>query len=441
MKALMDTILKRGLGLALCGALLGTGAFATTGTNVPNITYSVSISSPTDGETYEKDSGQTGSASAEKDEDGTITDITSDISWSGDVSGSGGTSSDFTTSSGSKSLTASAETASDSVSVHIAEMNTFRAIDSNTVGSAGTRKADSGETLVMVYSNSDRSVDLRFAYTTSSSSGSDYPKWSGNWLQSPSDGDMAASFKSGITDAETVTLTYANGSTSTVSIKVIDYAKTSVKLSTNEGWGKTIKEKSETVIKSLFGDDSGITGNGEVKFETKYVDFYGDGSKGGHFIKIEGTFSVSAGAAEAKSPDFPTPLPGVFWYWKVGTNGLTFNLAGSGTLDESLQSPGVISAQGSLNTTFSITGGVTAGKVVSINVAGQVKIDKSATVSFSGGKIEGSGSVGIDSPQVTVTADLDLGLVEISRELGRYKFNVAAKQDFGPATIYQFPQQ
>jgi hypothetical protein len=129
MKALMDTILKRGLGLALCGALLGTGAFATTGTNVPNITYSVSISSPTDGETYEKDSGQTGSASAEKDEDGTITDITSDISWSGDVSGSGGTSSDFTTSSGSKSLTASAETASDSVSVHIAEMNTFRAID------------------------------------------------------------------------------------------------------------------------------------------------------------------------------------------------------------------------------------------------------------------------------------------------------------------------
>ena len=36
------------------------------------------------------------------------------------------------------------------------------------------------------------------------------------------------------------------------------------------------------------------------KFETKYVDFYGDGSKGGHFIKIEGTFSVSAGAAEAK---------------------------------------------------------------------------------------------------------------------------------------------
>jgi len=407
----MDTILKRGLGLALCGALLGTGAFATTGTNVPNITYSVSISSPTDGETYEKDSGQTGSASAEKDEDGTITDITSDISWSGDVSGSGGTSSDFTTSSGSKSLTASAETASDSVSVHIAEMNTFRAIDSNTVGSAGTRKADSGETLVMVYSNSDRSADLRFAYTTSSSSGSDYPKWSGNGLQSPSDGDMAASFKSGITDAETVTLTYANGSTSTVSIKVIDYAKTSVKLSTNEGWGKTIKEKSETVIKSLFGDDSGITGNGEVKFETKYVDFYGDGSKGGHFIKIEGTFSVSAGAAEAKSPDFPTPLPGV------------------------------ISAQGSLNTTFSITGGVTAGKVVSINVAGQVKIDKSATVSFSGGKIEGSGSVGIDSPQVTVTADLDLGLVEISRELGRYKFNVAAKQDFGPATIYQFPQQ
>ena len=281
----------------------------------------------------------------------------------------------------------------------------------NTVGSAGTRKADSGETLVMVYSNSDRSADLRFAYTTSSSSGSDYPKWSGNGLQSPSDGDMAASFKSGITDAETVTLTYANGSTSTVSIKVIDYAKTSVKLSTNEGWGKTIKEKSETVIKSLFGDDSGITGNGEVKFETKYVDFYGDGSKGGHFIKIEGTFSVSAGAAEAKSPDFPTPLPGV------------------------------ISAQGSLNTTFSITGGVTAGKVVSINVAGQVKIDKSATVSFSGGKIEGSGSVGIDSPQVTVTADLDLGLVEISRELGRYKFNVAAKQDFGPATIYQFPQQ
>ena len=32
-------------------------------------------------------------------------------------------------------------------------------------------------------------------------------------------------------------------------------------------------------------------------------------------------------------------------------------------------------------------------------------------------------------------------LIDFKLEFGRYKFNVAAKQDFGPATIYQFPQQ
>ncbi len=118
----MDKTSKYSLWLGLYAAFAGTSLFATTGTNVPNITYTVSISSPTDGGTYEKDSGETGSATAQKDEDGTITNITADISWSDDVSGNGGTSSDFTTSLGSKSLTATAESSSHSVTVDVVEI-------------------------------------------------------------------------------------------------------------------------------------------------------------------------------------------------------------------------------------------------------------------------------------------------------------------------------
>lgn len=85
--------------------------------------YTVAISSPKDGGVYKKDAGNTGSASASRigEESGT-TPRDEDITWSGDVSGCGSTSSDFTTSVGAKTLTASANGESDSVTVKVVEL-------------------------------------------------------------------------------------------------------------------------------------------------------------------------------------------------------------------------------------------------------------------------------------------------------------------------------
>ena len=166
MKTFVNQICKYGLGVGLYATFLASGLYGTTGTNLPIYTYSVDISSPTDGGTYEKGSGLTGSASAEEEEDDngtiTVTDITDNINWGGDVSGSGGTSSDFTTSLGAKSLTASAESASDSVTVDIVEI-TFN-------GPASTQDGASADFSVTVDPD-DLSPTYKWSYTTPSGAG------------------------------------------------------------------------------------------------------------------------------------------------------------------------------------------------------------------------------------------------------------------------------
>lgn len=81
--------------------------------------YTLSISSPDEGDIIPVGNGDTGSASAYRYAASGTTDKTDEISWSGDVSGSGGTSSDFTGSVGTKSLSASFGGFSDSVGVTV----------------------------------------------------------------------------------------------------------------------------------------------------------------------------------------------------------------------------------------------------------------------------------------------------------------------------------
>ena len=85
--------------------------------------YTVEITAPDADEVFEKDSGETATATAEREgEDSGTTDESADITWEDDASGSGDTSDDFTDSTGKKKLTADLDGETDEVEVYVVEL-------------------------------------------------------------------------------------------------------------------------------------------------------------------------------------------------------------------------------------------------------------------------------------------------------------------------------
>ena len=85
--------------------------------------YTVEITAPDADEVFEKDSGETATAKAEREgEDSGTTDESADITWEDDASGSGATSDDFTDSTGKKKLTADLDGETEEVEVYVVEL-------------------------------------------------------------------------------------------------------------------------------------------------------------------------------------------------------------------------------------------------------------------------------------------------------------------------------
>ena len=448
MKTFVNKICKYGLGVGLCATFLASGLYGTTGTNLPIYTYSVDISSPTDGETYEKDSGLTGSASAEEEEDDngtiTVTDITDDISWSGDVSGSGGTSSDFTTSLGSKTLTASAESASDSVSVHVAELESLEVEDTST--SAGTRK---GSSLVMVYSDADRTATITASYVSGSSYGSDYPKWSGDGLQSPSDGDLSVNYSSDpnavagtASFGDAVTLTYASGATETVTIEVVDETSFNVQVKSDDEWAEDMKDGINSIIAAITGDpDDFLSVSGAVGLSGKYVDLYNDASDFGNYLEGSGSISASFGQFSAETPNVPTPISGVTVKAEFSFDALAVGVGVTGVVDESTASGGSFSGTISGTSGMSLTITVQAGiDKLCIQASGTVSSSISVTgdVTYTDPDIDLTVNVSASELKVEVDFTAKAGPFSCTLYSREYEYGASYDNDFGPYTLYTF---
>jgi len=103
--------------------------------------YTVEITSPDEGDVFKKDSGSTGSATAQRvAESGTTDEPNNTITWSD--GNSGGTSKDFTTIVGSKTLTASANGVSHSVTVTIVEITIKPPADTQDGSASGQFKIE-----------------------------------------------------------------------------------------------------------------------------------------------------------------------------------------------------------------------------------------------------------------------------------------------------------
>lgn len=408
--------------------------------------YTVSIGSPVDDETYEKGSGQTGSATAGREgENSGFTDRTGDIIWSGDASGNGGTSSDFTASLGAKTLTASANGESDSVSVHVAELESLEAEDTST--SAGTRMGDS---LVMVYSDTDRAATITATYVSSSSYGSAYPSWSGNGLQSPSDGDLSVNYSSGansypdadVSSPDVITVTYANGATETISIEVVDETSFNVQVKSDDQWAKEMKDGINSIVEAITGDpDDFLSVSGQVSLNGKYVDLYNDASDYGNYLEGSGSISASFGQFSAESPNVPTPISGVTVKAAFAFDALQVGVGVTGVVDESTASGG------------SFSGSITGSSGMSLTITVQAGVDKlcvqaNGTVSSS---IAVAGDITYTDPDIDLTINVSaselkveidfvakLGPFECTLYSKEYEYGASYDEDFGPYNLYSF---
>ena len=402
--------------------------------------YSVSISSPAADAVFEKGSGETASATSTKDEGDADCeeDVTDDISWSDDASGSGGTSDDFTQDVGEKTLTASSNGESDDMTVKIVEAESINAKDTSTT--AGTREAGEGETLVMVKSNKDRKAEIEFKYTASSPDvSSTYPTWTGTGLKNPTTGDEKVNFENGETSSPAlITASYSQNGTKEVSIEVINEDKFDIELNDQNKYVKDAVDLANDIFSELYEEDNPFEVKAETKIETRKVDKFNDGTDYGVFIKAGGKLSVGAGSFKFETPSFPAGPLGVTWSAKFESDGLTISGSASGVYDESKADEGSFLFEFTGSTTLTVGVGSQFLGVFEVTASGTVKVRKEGAVEFNSSKIEASGKIGVENPKLKLTAILDALVFRIRRDVATYTVPLGAEQDLGPVTLYEF---
>lgn len=179
--------------------------------------YTLSISPPDEGDVFAVGSGSTGSASASRITASGTTPKTDEISWSGDVSGTGATSSDFTTSVGAKSLTASFGGFSDSVGVTVVGVASVECVGTTST----TDEPGTDETVYIRKGNSGETVTLTAATNPADTSWPEgNPTWAGGDVVNNNDG--SASFPiDEVSDSKNGTTVTVTCGTSKKSIKIV----------------------------------------------------------------------------------------------------------------------------------------------------------------------------------------------------------------------------
>lgn len=246
----------------------------------------------------------------------------------------------------------------------------------DTSGNAGTRK--SSKKLVMVKEGlfGKREAELEFKYDQGASQPSGFPIWSGDGLQNPNPGDLKVVFEHGSTS--TIKAEYRDGSSEDVEIEVIEDKHLELELSDKDGIGKTINDKLDSLLQKVFGKDSGIKATGSASLEIKRVDFYDNAEEWGGYVKAEGSFKISAGELEGEwRPPVPLGTTGLVATVFAKTSGVTLELSGSGTLDQSKANEGSFTAKFDNTTSLSFGPRVSdPAKVISIIAEASVAIEK-----------------------------------------------------------------
>jgi hypothetical protein len=381
--------------------------------------YSVDITSSENDEVFVLDSGDSATATADREgEESGISDEKDNISWSADATGTGETSGEFTTSVGNKTLTAELENETDSVSVDVVQFLSFGATDKST--QAGTREVGADGTLQMVYSGSAREAEIKFEYTSSSPDVSDrFPIWTGNKIVSPSVGDETVTFDSGSVTSgnpvsDSISAEYTTGGESkTVTVEVVEESKIDGTFSINEGLLEPIQTKINSAINAISDNGPDLTIEGSVGYEFRLVDKYDDPSAG--------LFADADGDLTATFPDFNFESPSI----PIASTGLAIQITGSvsettitvilnANLDESLSSPGSVSGGLSGSTTLQVGAvfGVGNTKISpgTVTLSGQTTLSANGNLQYNDKTVSLKGGLSSSAIQASWSLDAKLGV-------------------------------
>jgi len=401
----------------------------------PDPTYTVTIDSLADGETFEKGSGETASGTGTETDENGDTDVSDDITWSGDASGSGATSDDFTGAAGEITLTADLEDESDSITAYIVEKESITLKDTST--DAGTRETTS--TLVMVYSDNDRTADIEFAYTSSSASGDGYPTWSGTGITA-NDGDLTGAFSGGTGDYD-VTITYANGATENVTVEVVDEEKIEETWDLDSEKIEILQNKINSAISTISGGGGPqLNLSGTLDVELKFVDMHGVATQSGGYASITGTVTAEFPNVEFSSPEIVLGSTGCKMKISAKISDSSMSLSANTNYDESKSSPGSVSGSITGTTTVSATATVgTLGDVVKVSLTGSTNLSANGEIALESRSVELSGELSSSNLEADFSVDCDLGWVgEYELYSGDYTFDGTGVSKPFSKTLHDF---
>ena len=225
---------------------------------------------------------------------------------------------------------------------HAGAGGTLSAVDSKNP----KRTASSGKSLLMVkYKNSSEVVAARQAVVTASPDAqldAGYPKWSGEELVDARDGSLDVKY-SGTVSSDVSALFSPSGS-ATMPIVLVDQGKVTTNLNLDKFKEpiKKINDALETIAKRHDGVNP-ISVSGSISYATAKTDMYANGQLTGVATGLVGNASVNMAALEGKTPDFPTPWPGLSIGVGAATSGLALKVKGELKYDDQVENPWVAS--------------------------------------------------------------------------------------------------
>ena len=269
---------------------------------------------------------------------------------------------------------------------------TFKATASN------NRSVKDGETLLFADDGKSRSVT--FDITTNDSFIQGYPTWSGVTAQ-----DGSTSATASIKVDKTVTTNLTPNQSKEIKIDFQDNDKTSVNISFTDGSAaKAVMDKLNYVLGLLKFKSTFSAPSESFKFEYEKVDKYNDGKTLGWKYSGKGSVSTSIGKVSS-TVTVPTSVPTAKATIVIASSGLEVKVSGSGTHDESLESPGSANLDISATTTITVTGALTVA-YCGLKVDGSVGMYAQGGLKSKTGSLYLEGKAGCSDVEIQVSAYL-----------------------------------
>lgn len=263
----------------------------------------------------------------------------------------------------------------------------------------------------------------------------DFPQWRGQGVQRA---EGASAQWSGSGNA-LIIAELGNGVEDKLFVELVDEKRFAGALHFDSQQMQKIQQTINSVLKKLGGSTAEVSGSLSAEF--KRVDYYGDGSRWGVFIHLEGGVYAQLPDVVITSPPIPIPGTAATISFEGAFESSTISLMADTAFDQSKEHAGSVSGTLSGESTARI--GTTASMgvrfvgEVSLTLEGSATLQAYGQLAYCDHQIKARGGVGADDFAVTITGEAEI-LGQAARPISlSYSFDYDSTSDF-EAVLHDF---